>query len=93
MSRRIVGRYVILGFLAAASFVSMWMSDTVAAVMLIPVAVGLLKSLTPEEADVGRSRPAVKFSSSSHTDEEEGQISDGYYAFRLSFRLHPFTES
>ncbi|CAM6125840.1 unnamed protein product [Calypogeia fissa] len=66
-------RYVILGFLSAAFFVSMWMSDTVAAVMLLPVAIGLLNSLTLEECDVGRrAGPAANSSASGLTDEEQG---------------------
>lgn len=64
---------MILGFLCASFFVSMWMSDTVAAVMLLPVVSGLLNSLTSEESDVGRAGPAAHSSSSSSlTDEEQG---------------------
>jgi sodium-dependent dicarboxylate transporter 2/3/5 len=45
---RVVGagpRRIVLGFAAATAFLSMWMSNTAAAMMMIPIALALLKSL------------------------------------------------
>lgn len=41
-------RLVLLGFIGGPAFVSMWMANTSAAAMMIPMATGLLHNLVPE---------------------------------------------
>lgn len=48
-------RLVLLGFIGGPAFVSMWMANTSAAAMMIPMATGLLHNLVPEH-HVERSR-------------------------------------
>jgi sodium-dependent dicarboxylate transporter 2/3/5 len=52
-------RLVLLGFIAGPAFISMWMANTSAAAMMIPMATGLLHNLEPKH-HVERSRSLRK---------------------------------
>ncbi|KAG6547280.1 hypothetical protein Mapa_011216 [Marchantia paleacea] len=59
-------RLVLLGFCAGPAFVSMWMSNTSAAVMMIPMAKGVLDNLKPLAPSASSaSQPALRAKSSS----------------------------
>jgi sodium-dependent dicarboxylate transporter 2/3/5 len=50
------GRSLILGFMLATAVVSMWVSNTASAVMVLPVALATLKTLIPEQNERSLSR-------------------------------------
>ncbi|KAL2644256.1 hypothetical protein R1flu_011843 [Riccia fluitans] len=78
-------RLVLLGFCAGPAFVSMWMANTSAAVMMVPMAKGVLDNLKPALQDPESPPPPRRFGSSSSLssglDEEDGLI--GYEPSKL----------
>ncbi|KAL2644249.1 hypothetical protein R1flu_011836 [Riccia fluitans] len=71
-------RLVLLGFCAGPAFVSMWMSNTSAAVMMIPMAKGVLDNLKPVVQDIETPPHRVGSSSSISSELEEEEALIGY---------------
>src|SRR5688572_29908959 len=46
------GNGIILGFMIATGFISMWISNTATAMMMLPIALSVVKLIIPDKADI-----------------------------------------
>jgi sodium-dependent dicarboxylate transporter 2/3/5 len=69
-------RLVLLGFCAGPAFVSMWMSNTAAAIMMIPMATGVLKPFDVDDPDPSLCRSCSRTYSQKHLTIPESDIVD-----------------
>ncbi|KAL2644247.1 hypothetical protein R1flu_011834 [Riccia fluitans] len=74
-------RLVLLGFCAGPTFVSMWMSNTSAATMMLPMAKGVLDNLKPVVK--GEASPPLRLRSSSSVSTEQDE-EDGLLGYKHS---------
>lgn len=67
-------RLVLLGFCVAPGFVSMWMSNTAAAIMMIPMATGVLKPFDADDPEPSLCRSCSRsFLQSKISDTDNGE--------------------
>lgn len=69
-------RLVLLGFCAGPAFVSMWMSNTAACVMMIPMATGVLKHFQVEDKDPALCKQCSRTFSQKHVSQDGDDIMD-----------------
>lgn len=67
-------RLVLLGFCAGPAFVSMWMSNTAAAIMMIPMATGVLKPFEVDDPEPALCRSCSRTFSQKHFVIPESDI-------------------
>ena len=52
------GNGIILGFLIATAFISMWISNTATAMMMMPIAISVVKLIIPDTAEIKEGAPS-----------------------------------